>query len=193
MTVPVGKIGRCHVPPPPGLHPGRQTGCVIAYSSFPTQPPKNSLFGRPGQGVSLQSGQTASKGLEVACVNPAAIARWDRRAHAVLRDRPRRSHRLPRHDAVGDVSRPLHSVVPERRRCELAPGHLADPRREARRHPVPGADVGVPPDDINLALGNLVADVRAAESTLYGGGHCAGSPGAVDPRSWAGRGLLPLT
>ena len=26
-----------------------QTGCVIAYSSFPAQPPAESLFGRPGQ------------------------------------------------------------------------------------------------------------------------------------------------
>ena len=50
-----------------------QTGCVIAYSSFPAEPPPDSLFGRPGQGVSLQSGQTATRGVQVACVNPAAI------------------------------------------------------------------------------------------------------------------------
>ena len=51
-----------------------QTGCVIAYSSFPTTPPSDSLFGRPGQGVSLQSNQTAKSGLEVVCVNPAALS-----------------------------------------------------------------------------------------------------------------------
>ena len=51
-----------------------QTGCVIAYSSFPAVPPADALFGRPGQGVSLQSGQTRRTGLSVACVNPAAIA-----------------------------------------------------------------------------------------------------------------------
>jgi hypothetical protein len=50
-----------------------QTGCVIAYSSFPSQPPANSLFGVPGQGVSLQSGQHEA-GVQVACVNPASIA-----------------------------------------------------------------------------------------------------------------------
>ncbi len=32
------------------------------------------MFGRPGQGTSLQSGQTAKAGQQVACVNPAAIA-----------------------------------------------------------------------------------------------------------------------
>jgi hypothetical protein len=47
-----------------------QLGCVIAYSSFGSQPPSDSLFGRPGQGVSLQSQQTTSQGQQVACVNP---------------------------------------------------------------------------------------------------------------------------
>ena len=42
----------------PRLHRRGQTGCVIAYSSFPSQPPSDSLFGIPGQGVSLQSDQT---------------------------------------------------------------------------------------------------------------------------------------
>jgi Protein of unknown function (DUF3089) len=47
-----------------------QVGCVIAYSSFGSEPPPDSLFGRPGQGVSLQSQQTTSQGEQVACVNP---------------------------------------------------------------------------------------------------------------------------
>jgi hypothetical protein len=51
-----------------------QTGCAIAFSSYPSQPPADSLFGRPGQGVSLQSGQTAKADQQVACVNPAALA-----------------------------------------------------------------------------------------------------------------------
>ena len=51
-----------------------QTGCAIAFSSFPSQPPAGSVFGRPGQGVSLQSGQSATAGQQVACVNPAALA-----------------------------------------------------------------------------------------------------------------------
>jgi hypothetical protein len=50
-----------------------QTGCAIAFSSFASQPPAGSLFGRPGQGTSLQSGETAKAGQQVACVNPAAL------------------------------------------------------------------------------------------------------------------------
>ena len=41
----------------PACSVAAQTRCVIAYSSFGSPPPANSLFGRAGQGVSLQSGQ----------------------------------------------------------------------------------------------------------------------------------------
>jgi hypothetical protein len=58
----------------PGCRSAGQTGCVIAYSSFPAQPPAASEFGRPGAGVSLQSGQTASAGMQVLCTNPADLA-----------------------------------------------------------------------------------------------------------------------
>ena len=51
-----------------------QAGCVIAFSSFPSTPPADSLFGRPGQGVSLQSDQTAKAGVQVVCVNPAVLS-----------------------------------------------------------------------------------------------------------------------
>ena len=51
-----------------------QTGCVVAYSTFGSPPPAGAFFGRPGQGVSLQSGQTARSGQQVACVNPATFS-----------------------------------------------------------------------------------------------------------------------
>ncbi len=52
----------------------RATSCVIAYSTFGSVPPPSSDFGRPGQGVSLQSGQTSSKGEQVVCVNPVTFS-----------------------------------------------------------------------------------------------------------------------
>ena len=51
-----------------------QRGCVIAYSTFPSPPPPLALFGRPGQGVSLQSGQTTRAGQRVLCVNPVTFS-----------------------------------------------------------------------------------------------------------------------
>jgi hypothetical protein len=71
VQVPTGKdVGGsfAHIPT---CDSSRATGCVIAYSTFGSEPPPTTNFGRPGQGVSLQSGQSISKGEQVACVNPA--------------------------------------------------------------------------------------------------------------------------
>ncbi len=49
---------------------------MIAYSSFDSQPPADSLFGRPGQGVSSLGRQLPlpASELQVLCVNPASLA-----------------------------------------------------------------------------------------------------------------------
>ena len=72
VQVPVGKVVGGSFQHVPGCTAADQTGCVIAYSSFPGRPPTFTLFGRPGTGVSLLSGQTATTG-RVLCVNPAAL------------------------------------------------------------------------------------------------------------------------
>ena len=73
LQVPVGKTAGATFTGVPLCTAGAQTGCAIAFSSYPAQPPPDSVFGRPGQGTSLQSGQTAKAGQQVACVNPAAL------------------------------------------------------------------------------------------------------------------------
>ncbi len=52
---------------------GRQTGCVIAYSTFLDDPPADAVFGRAG-GTDALTGEAVGDELEVACVNPASIA-----------------------------------------------------------------------------------------------------------------------
>ena len=74
LQVPVGKTAGATFTNVPLCTAGTQTGCAIAFSSYPSQPPLDSQFGRPGQGVSLQSFQTAKAGQQVACVNPAALS-----------------------------------------------------------------------------------------------------------------------
>jgi hypothetical protein len=74
LQVPSGKTVGATFTNVPLCTSGTQTGCAIAFSSYPSQPPGDSVFGRPGQGTSLQSGQTAKAGQQVACVNPAALA-----------------------------------------------------------------------------------------------------------------------
>ena len=74
LQVPTGKTVGATFTKVPLCTSGTETGCAIAFSSYPSQPPADSIFGRPGQGVSLQSGQTAKAGQQVACVNPADLA-----------------------------------------------------------------------------------------------------------------------
>ena len=73
LQVPAGKPVGATFTKVPLCTAATQTGCAIAFSSYPSQPPPDSVFGRPGQGTSLQSGQTATAGQQVACVNPAAL------------------------------------------------------------------------------------------------------------------------
>jgi hypothetical protein len=74
LQVPSGKTVGATFTKVPLCTSGTQTGCAIAFSTYPSQPPAGSLFGRPGQGVSLQSGQSTKAGQQVACVNPAALS-----------------------------------------------------------------------------------------------------------------------
>lgn len=165
VTVPAGKPVGATFRHLPVCTSARQAGCVIAYSSFPAQPPKNSLFGRPGQGVSLQSGQRASKGLRVACVNPAALGGGTAGLNpyfVTLTAKP-----PPPPVTTPWVTYPgLYSAT-----CTYRGGaSWLNVRTLVRAgRPVvtqsPGPTWGYHAVDINLALGNLVNDVRAAEST----------------------------
>jgi hypothetical protein len=147
-----------------------ETGCVIAYSSFPSQPPADSDFGRPGTGVSLQSGQTATRGLQVACVNPAAIA--GRTADLDPYFLTTTSTPPPPPVSTPWVSYPdLYSAV-----CRHAAGATwlqVNTLTVAGRPVVSetlGPAWGYHSDDVNLALGNLVDDVRTEEAA-YAGHH----------------------
>jgi hypothetical protein len=146
-----------------------ETGCVIAYSSFPAAPPAAAALGRSGRGVALQSGQTGTRGLEVACVNPAALSgrSW------------------------GSLDPYLPAKVPGptpwfaypglyRARCETAAGAAWLDVTKAPGASGPaviketlGPDWGYHAEDINLALGNLVRDVAAAEDAWARSHHTA--------------------
>jgi hypothetical protein len=139
-----------------------QTGCVIAYSSFYSQPPAESQFGRPGQGVSLMSGQSDVAGLQVLCVNPAAPGGGTGALEPYFTGAAVRRR----------VSEPwvelpdLYTAT-----CESAGGatwlKIGVTRAVGDRRPVVqptlGANYGLHLYDVNLALGNLVSDVAAAE------------------------------
>jgi len=160
VQVPTGKtVGGTFAHIPACTRAG-QTGCVIAYSSFSTMPPAGSLFGRPGQGVSLQSGQKAERGQQVLCTNPAALGS---KATASLTP-----YFVSSAKAGGEpwVTYPdLYTGT-----CESRDGAtwLQIKARSGGNRPMVkptlGPTWGLHADDVNLAVGNLVNDVKAEES-----------------------------
>jgi hypothetical protein len=149
-----------------------QTSCVIAYSSFPKRPPADSLFGRPGQGVSLQSGQTATTGVQVACVNPAALgggtADLDPRFLTVTMPPPAPPVSTPWVAYPGLYSATCRSVQGATWLQVTDQAGTGDPRPVVTE--TLGPEWGYHLDDINLALGNLLTDVTLQEHS-YAASH----------------------
>ena len=135
-------------------------GCAIAYSTFGSPPPANSLFGRPGTGVSLLSLQFVTAGQQVACVNPASLAGGP----AVP---------LTPYFRTGGGSTPwvtypgLYTAA-----CQSSAGatwlQVNTTRAPGDRRPVVSASLGplwgYHLNDVDLPLGNLVSDVTALEA-----------------------------
>jgi hypothetical protein len=141
-----------------------ETGCVIAYSTFPSEPGRDAVVGRPGQGVSIQSGQTTRRGQQVACVNPATFS-----------------------SGVGDLV-PMYPTIVHLVRGVITPWvvfpqlytahcmqqggaawlqvqRILPPTRDFRPSVTSGGPMwGFHLDDMNLALGNLVLDVAYEEA-----------------------------
>jgi hypothetical protein len=170
VTVPVGKhVGGSfsHIPT---CGSARQTGCVIAYSSFGSTPPNPSLFGRPGTGVSTLSGQTASKGLQVVCVNPVNFSNAKGPLMPYFLNAgssvPGVKVTTPWVSYPGLYTAQCQSVGGATSLQVIPTGIAGDPRPRvtASLGPVWGYHLA----DVNLALGNLVRDVGREEAAYRG-------------------------
>jgi hypothetical protein len=165
VTVPAGQVVGSTFLHLPLCSTSSEFGCIIAYSSFPSKPPSNSLFGIPGQGVSLMSGQTASAGLQVACVNPAAIG-----GPSAPLDPWFPTSTLP--PPAPAVTTPWVRYPDLYTSSCLSSGdatwlQVTDVAGSGDTRPVVteslGAAWGFHLADVNLAMGNLVADVQGEE------------------------------
>lgn len=136
--------------------------CVIAYSTFPSQPPIGAFFGRAGFGVSYLAGESVSTAeRDVACVNPAALSGGSALLDSYF---PTPSYRLS-----GVATAWTRFPGRYRATCEHGGGatwlqvtptggaHDVRPKVTEVLGPLWGYHVA----DVNLALGNLVDDVRA--------------------------------
>ncbi len=150
----------------PACSSSKETGCVIAYSSFPSVPPPNSNFGRPGTGVSLQSDQRTKAGETIVCTNPAALSGGAGPLSPYFLTSTSPTSGAPVETPW--VSYPNHYTAS----CRTSNGATwlqvsSDNSAKDHRPTVTetlGPTWGYHLDDVNLALGNLVQDVRQQES-----------------------------
>jgi hypothetical protein len=172
VTVPVGRdVGSTFKHIPLCTSDG-ETSCVIAYSTFPRRPPTESLFGRPGQGVSLQSGQTATAGVQVACTNPAALgggaAGLDPLFLTATMPPPAPSVATPWVSYPGLYTAQCQDAGGASWLQVTSDSGVGDPRPVVSE-PL-GPRWGYHLEDVNLTLGNLLADV-ALQERAYTAGH----------------------
>jgi hypothetical protein len=173
VQVPTGKLVGGSFANVPACTSTSETGCVIAYSSYPSEPPPTSIFGRPGQGVSLQSNQTASAGEQVLCTNPAALSGGKAALSPFFFATTQSLGKI-------DVATPwvtypgLYSASCQHEGgatwLQVTSTHVTgDPRPLVQVSP--NADWGYHLQDVNLALGNLVDDVAAQEAAYVSHRH----------------------
>ena len=140
-----------------------QSGCVIAYSAYPSEPPAFTLFGRAGAGVSALSGETASN-RQVACVNPAALSDSPS-AIAMLHPYVPSSQLPTTSTSTPWASFPGHYRA-QCRHSGTATWLEVTPTKQTAGQPTLlqqnlGPAWGYHVVDVNLALGDLVSDVAA--------------------------------
>ena len=166
VQVPTGRVVGGTFRNIPACSAATQTRCVIAYSSFGSAPPANSLFGRAGLGVSLLSGQGGAGSQQVVCVNPVTFS-------------SRVGRLQPYFLSATTKSTSVRVLTP----WVTFPGLYTTQCRQSRgaswlqvsatpvaTDPRPTVSASLGPlwgyhlDDVNLALGNLVVDVALQES-----------------------------
>ena len=141
-----------------------ETGCVIAYSSFPSEPGTDAVVGRAGRGVSILSGQSARAGQQVACVNPVTFSSA---AGDLVPVYPTASYYVPGVTSPWSAFPHLYSA-----QCMRGGGaswlqvdRTAGASPELLTVTGNGPMWGYHVDDLNLALGNLVLDVAYEEAS----------------------------
>ncbi len=164
LAVPIGKAVGGDFAHVPACQSNSQIGCVVAYSTFNSQPSEYSSFGRLSTSINANDGfePKSIQGLQVLCANPAALAGGS-------------GPLVPYFPSEGSFSTPWVSYPNlYRAQCRTSGGatwlQVTDISGPKDSRPVlqqtSGPGWGLHDDDVNLALGNLVQVVRD-ESLAY--------------------------
>ena len=146
----------------PACHSARQTACVIAFSTFDQPVPTPSLFGRPS---------SRAKGVAVLCTNPAALGGGSGLVDSISPSKPFDPKSiLSTAIALLGLTMPRPPTVwwadpgAYRARCSSANNaHVLEISAVGGAklpNPSPTPDWGLHLLDANIALGNLVSDVK---------------------------------
>jgi hypothetical protein len=166
VQVPTGRLVGGTFRNIPACSAAGQTRCVIAYSSFGSPPPANSLFGRAGSGVSLLSGQGGAGSEQVVCVNPVNFS------SRVATLQPFFVSATARTTGVRVLTPWVTFPSLYTAQCRQSGGAswLQVTATPVATDPRPTVSASLGPswgyhlDDVNLALGNLVTDVGLQEA-----------------------------
>ncbi len=166
VQVPPGRVVGGTFRTIPTCGSARQTGCVIAYSTFGSTPPASALFGRAGRGVSLLSGQAGTGEQQVACVNPVTFSSQTGQLQPFFRSATSQP------SGVRVVTPWVTFPGLYAAQCQQSGGAswLQVTATRAPGDPRPTVSATLGPlwgyhlDDVNLALGNLVTDVGREEA-----------------------------
>jgi hypothetical protein len=166
VQVPTGRLVGGTFRNIPACGSASETGCVVAYSSFGSPPPAHSFFGRAGRGVSALSGQRGARSQQVVCVNPvtfsARVGSLQPFFLAATSSTSGARVRTPWVTFPGLYTAQCRRSSGASWLQVTATPTSGDPRPtvSASLGPLWGYHV----DDVNLALGNLVADVGLEEA-----------------------------
>jgi Protein of unknown function (DUF3089) len=166
VQVPTGRVVGGTFRNIPACTSASQIRCIIAYSSFGSPPPANSLFGRAGRGVSLQSGQAGAGSQQVVCVNPVTFS------SRVGNLQPYFLSATTRTTGVRVLTPWVTFPGLYTAQCRQSGGAswLQVTATPVASDPRPTVSASLGPtwgyhlDDVNLALGNLVTDVGLQEA-----------------------------
>jgi DUF3089 family protein len=159
-----------------------QIGCVIAFSTFNAAPPQNAIFGR-----------TTTAGQQVLCNNPASLGGGAAPLKSVFPSKPFAPFTTIA-DQIGQIGfTPPRVSTPWLEidgafsgECSAAGGanvlQLSGAPGAPTLHPVPDPTWGLHLVDANIALGNLIDDVRRQATAYVKARHCRFKP----HRGWFG-------